>query len=176
MNKRTFLKLLGGVVAAPAGVIGYRSLQAGTEKPLPDSVKVTMDDNQKIVKIEISDAEWKKKLSQAQYKVLRKEGTERPFTSELNDEKRQGIYACAGCDLPLFSSETKFDSGTGWPSFFDAIPDHIGTSTDFKLIFPRTEYHCIRCGGHQGHVFKDGPQPTGLRYCNNGVALNFTAA
>lgn len=176
MNKRTFLKLLGGVVAAPAGVIGYRSLQAGTEKPLPDSVKVTMDDNQKIVKIEISDAEWKKKLSQAQYKVLRKEGTERPFTSELNDEKRHGIYACAGCDLPLFSSETKFDSGTGWPSFFDAIPDHIGTSTDFKLIFPRTEYHCIRCGGHQGHVFKDGPQPTGLRYCNNGVALNFTAA
>lgn len=176
MNKRTFLKVLAGAVTVPTATLGYRTLLASNETPLPESVTVTLSDDQKIMKIELSDAEWKKKLSPMQYKVLRKEGTERPFTSDLNDEKRNGIFACAGCDLPLFNSETKFDSGTGWPSFFDAIPDHVGTSTDFKLIFPRTEYHCARCGGHQGHIFKDGPQPTGLRYCNNGVALKFIAA
>ncbi|MEO0612123.1 MAG: peptide-methionine (R)-S-oxide reductase MsrB, partial [Pseudomonadota bacterium] len=105
--------------------------------------------------------------------VLRREGTERPFSSPLNDEKRTGIFECAGCGLPLFASDTKYDSGTGWPSFFDFLPNALGTKTDYKLIVPRTEYHCARCGGHQGHVFKDGPAPTGLRYCNNGVALRF---
>src|SRR5215471_6445959 len=120
-----------------------------------------------------SEAEWKQTLDAAQFNVLRQEGTERPFSSPLNDEKRPGIFVCAGCTLPLFSSAMKFDSGTGWPSFFTLIPDHLGTKQDYKLIVPRTEYHCLRCGGHQGHVFDDGPQPTGLRYCNNGVALRF---
>ena len=124
-------------------------------------------------KWQLSDSEWKKRLPPEAYRVLRKEATERAWTSDLNDEKRKGIYACAGCGLDLFSSDEKFDSGTGWPSFWDVLPNAIGTKTDFKLSVPRTEYHCARCGGHQGHVFKDGPAPTGLRYCNNGVALTF---
>lgn len=186
MNKRTFLKALAAVVTVPTATLGYRSILASNESELPlaastaestaDSMTNTVAANQQIDKIELPNAEWKKKLTPPQYTVLRKHGTERPYSSALNDETRQGIYACAGCDLPLFESQAKFDSGTGWPSFFKAIPNHVGTSTDFKLIFPRTEYHCARCEGHQGHIFKDGPQPTGLRYCNNGVALKFLAA
>ena len=121
----------------------------------------------------LSETEWKRRLSPQAYQVLRLEGTERPFSSPLNSEKRQGRYYCAGCRLPLFSSRAKFDSGTGWPSFWQPLPAAVATRVDFKLIVPRTEYHCQRCGGHQGHVFKDGPRPTGLRYCNNGVALVF---
>jgi peptide-methionine (R)-S-oxide reductase len=121
----------------------------------------------------LREEEWKRRLSPAAFKVLRQEGTERPFSSPLNQEKRQGRYSCAGCRLPLFSSRAKFDSGTGWPSFWQPLPGAVATKKDFKLIVPRTEYHCRRCGGHQGHVFADGPQPTGLRYCNNGVALLF---
>lgn len=124
-------------------------------------------------KIKLSKEEWRSRLTPEQFYILREEGTERAFTSPLNDEKRAGTFHCAGCDLALFDSKTKYDSGTGWPSFYDTLPGSVETKTDFKLIYPRTEYHCARCGGHQGHVFKDGPRPTGLRYCNNGLALTF---
>jgi len=126
--------------------------------------------------IEKSEDEWRKLLTPAQYDVLRRHGTERPGSSPLDREKRKGVFACAGCDLPLFSSSTKFDSGTGWPSFYAPLADAVATSDDRSLFMTRTEVHCRRCGGHLGHVFNDGPRPTGLRYCMNGVALKFTPA
>lgn len=119
------------------------------------------------------NAEWKKELNAQQYDVLREEGTEAPFTNSLNKEHRTGMFVCAACGLELFPSIYKYDSGTGWPSFFDVLPDNVETKVDKKLFAERTEYHCARCGGHQGHVFNDGPKPTGFRYCNNGVALKF---
>jgi peptide-methionine (R)-S-oxide reductase len=125
-------------------------------------------------RLTLSDAQWREILSSEAYRVLRDEGTERAHSSPLDKVYDPGTYICAGCNLPLFSSEHKYDSGTGWPSFWRPLHDsHFGTKRDYKLIWPRTEYHCARCGGHQGHVFNDGPQPTGQRWCNNGVALRF---
>ncbi len=124
-------------------------------------------------RIDKTDEQWRAELSPEAYKVLRHEGTERAGTSPLNDEKRRGTFTCAGCGTPLFTSDMKFDSGTGWPSFFTTLPGVFETRRDFRLVWPRTEYHCATCGGHHGHVFDDGPSPTGLRYCNNGVALKF---
>ena len=156
---------LGLGAAAAIGATTYARMQSNA-----NATETVMSD---IDWANLTKAEWKERLTEEQFYVLRKEGTERPWTSGLNDEKRAGTYACAGCELPLFKAEMKFDSGTGWPSFFTTIDGSVDTKKDFKLIVPRTEYHCSRCGGHQGHVFKDGPRPTGLRYCNNGVALTF---
>ncbi len=125
-------------------------------------------------KLGLSTEEWRERLTQPlSFDVLRREATERPGTSALNHEKREGVFLCAGCDLPVFTSEMKYESGTGWPSFFTTIPGAFETKRDFLLIVPRTEYHCARCGGHHGHVFNDGPAPTGQRWCNNGVSLRF---
>ncbi|HSH08309.1 MAG TPA: peptide-methionine (R)-S-oxide reductase MsrB [Burkholderiales bacterium] len=156
--------------ALPKTLEGVRALQAEWRSLLAAGTPVPAPGD----KLVLSDAEWKKRLTPAQYGVLRREGTERAYTSPLDKEKRAGVFVCAGCGLPLFTSAMKFDSGTGWPSFFTTIPGAFGTKKDSELIFMvRTEYHCIRCGGHHGHVFEDGPPPTRLRYCNNGVALNF---
>ncbi len=126
-----------------------------------------------IIKVNYTNDEWRDRLTKEQYHILRKEGTERSGSSALNAEKRKGVFVCAGCDLELFLSEKKYESGTGWPSFYDVIAEHVETKEDNRLFSRRTEYHCARCGGHQGHLFNDGPEPTGLRYCNNGLALKF---
>jgi len=166
MKRRTFLQ----AALASAVVLGLpRLLDAEIER------NTHMSDSQ-IEKITKSDTEWRNILSPQQFDVLRNEATERSFSSPLNKQYGQGSYVCAGCALPLFDSSSKFDSGTGWPSFFQPIAGHTEIKRDFKMILPRSEYHCIRCGGHQGHVFNDGPEPTGQRWCNNGVALRFIPA
>jgi peptide-methionine (R)-S-oxide reductase len=183
MNRRRFLAL--AAIAPPlASLLAQNRGLAATGKPsleaienewralLPSDADVALTTEP----LRKSAAEWRAQLGVEAYEVLFEEDTERPFSSPLNDEKRAGVYVCAACQLPLFTSEMKYDSGTGWPSFFTHIRDHLGTKTDFKLVWPRTEYHCIKCGGHQGHVFDDGPAPTGQRWCNNGVALNFLPA
>jgi peptide-methionine (R)-S-oxide reductase len=180
MDRRGLLQALLAVPLAGASWLAYAQkkgmamveelqqnwktfLAAGTTVPAAtDAVKLSKD-------------EWRKRLPPAAYNVLREDGTERAGSSPLDREKRAGVFVCAGCELPLFTSAMKFDSGTGWPSFFTTIPDVFTTKTDYFLIYPRTEYRCKRCDGHHGHVFKDGPPPTGLRYCNNGVALKFIA-
>ncbi len=137
---------------------------------------IVMKSNAETFEVMKSEAEWRKLLSPEAYKVLRDHGTERAGSSPLDHEKRVGVFHCAGCDLPLFASQTKFNSGTGWPSFFQPLPNAIGTTTDRSFFMTRTEVHCRRCGGHLGHVFDDGPKPTGLRYCMNGVSLRFEPA
>ena len=158
MHRRHFLTGLAGLATLP--LASAQAAGPGNGAPM-------------IEKLARSEEEWARLLTPAQFNVLRREGTERPFSSPLNDEKRKGLYECAGCGLALFTSEMKYDSGTGWPSFYTHLPGVFGTKRDFKLFVPRTEYHCARCGGHHGHVFNDGPKPTGQRWCNNGVALNF---
>ena len=162
MQRRHFVASLAGLFAV------HRIAGAADKAASANGLKVE--------KLKLSDEEWKKRLAPDQYATLRHEATERPGSSPFNSEKRKGTFVCAGCDLPLFKSETKFESGTGWPSFYDYIPGSLEKKRDFLLIVPRTEYHCARCEGHQGHVFEDGPKPTGLRYCNNGVALKFVPA
>jgi len=161
MKRRSFLLAMLATVSTPL---------------LAPRVSAQDMDSNNNEKFKLSESEWKARLTPQQFHILRKEGTEPSFSSPLNDEKRNGVYHCAGCDLALFTSAMKYDSGTGWPSFFTPLPKAIETKIDFKLFYPRTEYHCARCGGHQGHVFDDGPKPTGLRYCNNGLALNFVAS
>ncbi len=158
MNRRHFL---GGAASGAAALALWQLLPGEAEAAYPFT---------------LTDAQWREKLSPWAYKVLRQQATEHPYSSALNKEHRAGIFACAGCGQKLFSSKTKFDSGTGWPSFWAPLPKAVGASRDLDLGYPRTEVHCARCGGHLGHVFDDGPRPTGKRYCMNGVALNFLPA
>jgi peptide-methionine (R)-S-oxide reductase len=159
MNRRQLLVVAATVVVGTP-VVAFLTAPHG---------QTPMDD----FSFQLTDPQWRARLSPAQYKVLRSHGTERAFSSPLDHEHRSGEFLCAGCGQRLFSSATKFDSGTGWPSFWQPLKDAIGTSTDYLLLMPRTEVHCARCGGHLGHRFEDGPPPTGLRYCINGVALAF---
>ena len=181
MQRRSFLQLgAGGVLA---GCVGLRRALAAA--PLDAAALAQVRNNWQALHqagtalvqarppLQRSHDDWRAQLPADAYGVLFEENTERPFSSALNEEKRAGLFTCRACDLPLFTSAMKYDSGTGWPSFFTSIKSHLATQQDFKLIWPRTEYHCVKCGGHQGHVFDDGPAPSGQRWCNNGVALRF---
>ena len=161
MYRREFLKSAGLWLVLPG------SLLRAQEKKSMETI------DEKIPKLEKSKKEWRELLEKDAYRVLFEDATERSFSSPLDGEKRAGTFICAACYLPLFESKTKFDSGTGWPSFYQPIPGRLDSKRDFKLLWPRTEYHCVRCGGHRGHIFSDGPQPTGQRWCNNGAALRF---
>src|SRR5919197_2378223 len=174
MQRRKFLLGLAAApllarAAPPANMKEIEALQKNWKSFLPAGASVPSPSEP----LKLSKDEWKKRLPPESYKVLREEGTERAGTSPLNDEKRPGIFACAGCGLPLFTSAMKYESGTGWPSFFTTIPGVFEMKKDYFLLLPRTEYHCIRCGGPHGHVFDDGPPPTRERWCNNGIALKF---
>jgi peptide-methionine (R)-S-oxide reductase len=167
MHRRDFLAAVASV--APLTLCGCSAQANDAGSPMVQPAATAFE-------ITKTDAEWRKILTPAQFEILRDRGTERPGSSPLNDEHRPGTFRCAGCDLPLFSSDTKFESRTGWPSFTAPLPNAVGTSPDRSLFEVRTEVHCRRCGGHLGHVFDDGPAPTGKRYCMNGAALTFTPA
>ena len=183
MDRRVFLALGAGGLAAlspalmravhaarqPDQEIDLSDIRDDWRRYLPEGADLPEADTA----LSVTKEQWRERLPADSYRVLFRDGTEPAGSSPLDREKRDGVFACRACDLPLFTSAMKFDSGTGWPSFFTSIPEHLATSRDFKLILPRTEYHCVRCGGHQGHVFEDGPAPTGERWCNNGVALRF---
>ncbi len=181
MNRRDVLHALGvlpGILALAPLPVSARTaadierLRATWRDLVPDGLEVPARED----RVNLSESQWRERLTDDRFDVLRNEATEPPFSSPLDAEQRDGIYVCAGCGLPVFTSAMKYDSGTGWPSFFTTIPDVFETKPDFLLIIPRTEYHCVRCGGHHGHIFDDGPPPTGERWCNNGLALRFIAA
>ena len=163
-SRREFIATAGFGLGAAALGLGFLGTQYAAAGPTASNP------------MDLSDADWRKKLTPTQYRILRHEGTEMPFTSPLNEEHRKGTFACAGCDTKAFRSETKFDSGTGWPSFYEPMPKAVSERSDTSLGMARTEVHCATCGGHLGHVFDDGPKPTGLRYCMNGAAMTFEAA
>ncbi|HSC97366.1 MAG TPA: peptide-methionine (R)-S-oxide reductase MsrB [Casimicrobiaceae bacterium] len=179
MERREFLLTLAALAATRTAFaatdktpVSIDELRKNWQTLLAKNADVTLSTEP----LDRSNAVWRQLLTPAQYHVLREEGTEYPGSSPLNNEKRAGVFVCAGCSLPLFTSKMKYDSGTGWPSFFTSIPDHLASKKDYKIIVERDEYHCVRCGGHQGHVFDDGPAPTRQRWCNNGVALRFIPA
>lgn len=180
MNRRSILQglaaapgiMLPGWLAAETTPADIRRMRSGWRELRAEGLALPGPADE----VSLTEQQWRARLTGAEYDVLRDEATEPAFSSPLNDEERPGLFLCAGCGLALFTSEMKFESGTGWPSFFTTIPDVFETKRDFVLLIPRREYHCARCGGHHGHIFNDGPPPTNERWCNNGVALRFVPA
>ncbi len=179
MNRRSFFAPLAAALSLLTPLRAFAKEAPQQIQALHKRWRELLNPNAKVAEdptpLQRAVEEWRAELPPESYDVLFEEDTEPPFSSPLNLEKQAGVFVCRACRLPLFTSEMKYDSGTGWPSFFTSIPGHLATKTDFKILIPRTEYHCVKCGGHQGHVFDDGPAPSGERWCNNGLALSFVA-